>query len=129
MTPIVRAGIVSMKRDDDTFLIDANVFPGSSGSRAFLRPSAIGFDYKTGSIIVGSVRQPKLIGILSGYIPYTDYAISLRTGRVRVVFEENSGLGIVYSTIYIKKILELEDFQTEVKQVLQKIASQKDDRK
>ena len=33
--------------------------------------------------------------MVSQYLPYQEYAISEQTGRRRMMFEENSGLGIV----------------------------------
>ena len=33
--------------------------------------------------------------MVKGYMPYTDSAFSRQTGKVRVTFEENSGLAIV----------------------------------
>ena len=36
-----------------------------------------------------------LIGVVSGYVPYEDVAISAQTNRPRVIFEENSGMAVV----------------------------------
>jgi hypothetical protein len=36
-----------------------------------------------------------LIGVVRGFIPYTDVAVSQQTLRPRVTFEENSGLAEV----------------------------------
>lgn len=105
--PLVRAGIVALKRDDRTLLIDGNVFPGSSGSPVFLKPTMI--DLKTRSL--GRIEPARFIGIISGYLPYEDVAVSSQSRRPRVVFEENSGLGVVESTDRIREALESEGYQ------------------
>jgi hypothetical protein len=107
VSPLVRGGIVSLKREDQTFLIDAAVFPGNSGSPVFLKPSII--DFKTKHI--GTETAAEFLGIISGYLPYIDDAISRQTGRKRISFEENSGLGVVYSANLVWEICESEGFQ------------------
>lgn len=39
-----------------------------------------------------SQKESRLIGLVKGYITYTDVAISPQTKRPRVAFEENTGL-------------------------------------
>ena len=48
-----------------------------------------------------------LIGMVSSYLPYTEVAISTQTGRPRMIFEENSGLGIVIPMEQIMQTIEL----------------------
>lgn len=88
---IVRQGVVARIRDalagsSTEFLLDASIFPGNSGGPVVTRPEAIA--------ITGTKATDKawLIGIVSGYVPYQDIAISVQTKRPRVVFEENSGM-------------------------------------
>jgi hypothetical protein len=91
---IVRGGVIArVDREivDETgcFLIDCPVFPGNSGGPVVLKPEAVSLG-----------KQPPrtkvhVIGIVSGYVPYTDTAISEQTQRPRVSFEENSGLAYV----------------------------------
>lgn len=114
ITPLVRSGIISLKKEDYSFLIDANVFPGNSGSPVFLRPSMI--DWKTRSI--GKIRPPKLIGIIQSYLTYRDIAVSKQTGRPRIMFEENSALAQVYSTRLIMEFLESTELQTLVERII-----------
>ena len=91
---IVRQGIIAraqdwLKGDASTFLIDASIFPGNSGGPVLLKPE------------VTSIRGTKsnsrcvLIGMVSSYLPYQEIAISTQTNRPRMIFEENSGLGVV----------------------------------
>jgi len=91
---IVRQGCIARISDmlestSPDFLVDAFIFPGNSGSPVILKPEAIS--------ITGTPAQSTayLIGIVTGYIPYTDTAISPQTGRPRISFEENSGLAEV----------------------------------
>ena len=76
-------------KTSDTFLIDANVFPGNSGGPVVLTPEV--------TAIAGtkSHAAAKLIGVVQEYLPFVDVAVSQQTGRIRATFEENSGLSPV----------------------------------
>ncbi len=85
---IVRAGAIArldeeILDEDGYYLLDCSIFPGNSGGPVFDRP-----DRTSGQV-------PRLIGIVSGYLPYEDVAISTQTRKPRVTFEENSGLAAV----------------------------------
>jgi len=108
--PIVRSGIISLVQPNKTFLIDANVFPGNSGSPVFLKPSFM--DYQTS--VIGQLKPAKFIGIISSYLSYRDMAISQQTGRPRITFEENSGLANVYSSSIIEEIFSSTDFKNKM---------------
>ena len=91
---IVRQGIVAriqdwLAGDEDTFLIDSSVFPGNSGGPVLTKPEVVQIS-NTQSFI-----RCCLIGMVSSYLPYKDVAISLQTNNPRVIFEENSGIGVV----------------------------------
>lgn len=107
VTPVVRSGIIALKRENLTYLIDANAFPGSSGSPVFLRPSLINWKEKT----FGKPTLPKLVGVIHSALTYTDYAISPQTRRPRVSFEENAALAEVYSIEIIKQLMDSSEFQ------------------
>jgi hypothetical protein len=79
----------------DSFLIDSFVFPGNSGGPVILRPEFVS--------ISGTPSQSKsyLIGMVAGYQPYVDVAVSQQTQHQRIIFEENSGLATVLPTDYI----------------------------
>ncbi len=115
--PIVRSGIISLVMTNKTFLIDANVFPGNSGSPVFLKPS---FMHYQGSK-VDTVNPAKFIGIISAYLSYRDTALSQQTGRPRITFEENSGLANVYSGSIIEEIFNSADFVTKVNELKKRI--------
>jgi len=109
ITPIVRGGMIALRKNDDTFLIDANVFPGNSGSPVFFKPSP--FELTPKGLTLGKIRPPKLIGVISSYISYLDVAISRQTHRPRISFEENSGLADVLSVRFIRETLDSSDFR------------------
>ena len=91
---IARQGILArvqdwLHGDEDTFLIDASVFPGNSGGPVLTKPELVAVgDYK-------AYGKSSLIGMVASYEPYNDVAISQQTGQPRVMFQENSGLGRV----------------------------------
>lgn len=91
---IVRQGIIAriqnwLKGNAQTFLIDSSIYPGNSGGPVLLKPEL--------TSIQGTKANANcsLIGMVSSYLPYTEVAISQQTGRPRMIFEENSGLGQV----------------------------------
>lgn len=99
-----RTGCVARIRDFSAgttveFLVDAQVFPGNSGSPVVLRPEAMS--------IVGtqSHNASSLVGIVKSCVPYQDVAISAQTGRPRVIFEENTGLAAVHGVDAINETI------------------------
>lgn len=82
----------------DGFLIDANVFPGSSGSVVVLKqqPTTIGPHGET--VVSGAKKIPYVLGIVSGSIPISDTALGTT---------QRMGLGIVYSADAIKSVIDL----------------------
>jgi hypothetical protein len=81
LTPIARAGITATPFALDycgrkTFLIDASVFPGSSGSPVFILNST-GYSKKGGGIVIGS--RLLFLGVLAGVF------VRLETGQFEIV--------------------------------------------
>lgn len=110
---IVRFGAIARIRDalhgvSKEYLVDILIFPGNSGGPAIIRPEV--------TAIQGTkpVNATFLIGIVSGYVPYQDVALSQQTGRPRIVFEENSGLASVHPIDYLIEIIDREFPKTEV---------------
>lgn len=104
---LVRSGIISRIRDiydqrSKEYIIDAFVFPGNSGGPVLSKPEAIGIK---GTRIS---KSSALIGIVKGYIPYKDVAISKQTNRPRIIFEENTGLTSVIPVDYIQETINLD---------------------
>lgn len=101
---IVRQGSIARIRDcfdsaSKPFLIDCSVFPGNSGGPVVSRPEITAIQGTK------SASAAFLIGVVSGYIPYEDVAVSVQTGSRRLVFQENSGLGIVFPVDYIQQVV------------------------
>jgi hypothetical protein len=103
---ICRGGYLARVRDfiegrTTRFLIDATVFPGNSGGPVILCPTALAIEGTK------QIQKSELIGIVKGYVPYVDEAVSLQTQQTRITFEENSGLAAVESVDSIIETVEL----------------------
>jgi V8-like Glu-specific endopeptidase len=105
--PIVRSGSVARIRDvldghRSQFLLDIQNFPGSSGSPVLIRPdiTAVGG--------AQPVNEPHVIGIVSGFIPYSG-VVSNEDGQ-NWELRQNSGLAISVSSKCILETIK-EDFK------------------
>lgn len=116
ISPIVRGGIISLMKDDETFYIDASAFPGNTGSPVFLKPWPIDAYDKEG-LMLSKELGGKFVGIIGEYIPHRELAISAQTGRPRIMFEENTGLSRVWSVSYITEITRMEPFRAQVEKL------------
>lgn len=124
VAPIIRSGVISRLDKDKTFYIDGSAFPGNSGSPVFLKPSPITFE-ETGITLGGNKLGGKFIGVIGAYVPYSECAVSLQTGKPRVIFEENTGLSLVWSVDYIKEILKSESFKRQLRFVKSLLVTKK----
>ncbi len=107
--PIVRVGCISRIADAfvapeeaDSYLVDAQVFPGNSGGPVLNRPEIVSIEG------TNSNNRCGLIGILSAYVPYREILFSKQTGEIRMIQEENSGLTIVHPVDRIEEVVEME---------------------
>jgi len=119
VNPIVRKGVISRVNNDDTFYIDGSAFPGNSGSPVFLFPTPVKIS-ETG-ISIGGPTKIALLGVMGAYLPYQDVAISQQTGKPRVIFEENTGLSLIWSTKFIDQIIQSNDFRNQMSVIKNKI--------
>jgi hypothetical protein len=108
--------MVALRNEDETFLIDANVFPGNSGSPVFFKLCA--FETRGREIKLGPIRPPKLLGLITSYIPYEEVAVSPQTGLPRVIFQENSGLANVLPMRFVREVLSSPDFTQMLQQLI-----------
>jgi len=115
VNPLVRSGIISRVEDNGIFYIDTTVFPGNSGSPVFLKPSFVNPSERGTSL--GFPHFGKFIGIVGAYIPYQEWAFSQQTGNARVMFEENTGISIVWSVKKIQEIISSKNFQDQLKKL------------
>ena len=103
-TPIVRSAVVALK-EKAYFIVDGFAFPGNSGGPVLYMPT-----HQIGMIKLNNyISEQMLLGIISGYIPYKDTAVSLQTKRPRITFEENSGLTVVIPSDDILKLMKRND--------------------
>lgn len=109
LSPLLRVGVIALKNSDSTFLLDANVYPGSSGSPVFYKPVLAQNDGKSTNI--GTTRPLKFLGLVNNNLSAQEEAISKKTGRTRTIFEENAGLGTVQSATLLKEILDYPEVQ------------------
>ncbi len=103
----VRSGVIARVRDlyenrTTDFTIDAFVFPGNSGGPVVMKPELISIQGTP------AFKKAALVGIVKGYIPYRDVAISSQTKRPRITFEENTGLSLVESVDSIMEAIALD---------------------
>lgn len=94
--PLVRTGTIARIRDlyeekVDSFIIDATVYPGASGSPVFYKPE--------------TAHPAFLLGIVSEYIPYVENAVSEHDGKILLRLRENSGFTRVYPSYFIETLV------------------------
>lgn len=105
--PLIRTGLIASHPKYDfngkpVFIIDAQVFPGSSGS-----PVYIDLTYenmKNGQIVVGK-RDIKLLGIVSATMVRNNQLKAVQTAT-SFVTQEVLGLGIVFKATAIKELID-----------------------
>lgn len=98
---IVRQGAIARISDalvgsSNEFLLDMLIFPGNSGGPVIIRPEAVALEGTS------KISSPFLIGVVKNYLSYRDTAVSTQTLRVRITFEENSGLASAIPIDFIK---------------------------
>jgi hypothetical protein len=101
----VKGGVVSridseIIRIRKAFIIDSSVFPGNSGGPVILRPATSALD---GTKAVG---KPYLLGVISGYLPFSDnlYTHQTRPPTIVSTTRENSGLSFCVPMDFAKEI-------------------------
>lgn len=113
LNPIFRVGNISRKNKNSTLFVDAFAFPGNSGSPVFLSPSSIRFDSNSFNI-GGDPLGDKFIGVIGAYIPYEEVAVSTQTKRPRVIFQENSGLALIWTVDFINEIINSKEMREQI---------------
>ena len=120
----LRNGVVSSKEGEPKIIIDAFLFPGNSGGPVYWKQS-MGLHFGpgiSGTDVEG--REPKLIGLVSETLQYSEEARSPQTGRTRVFFEENSGLAIVISASALRTLMERPEITSLIENVQRILATQ-----
>lgn len=105
--PLIRQGMIASHPKFDyngnpVFVIDAQVFPGSSGSPVFID---LTFEnIKNGQIVIGE-RQIKLLGIVSQTMIRNNQLQAIPTGTCFST-QEVLGLGVVFKATSIKELID-----------------------
>jgi len=112
--PILRSGVIAShpKLDyngEEQFLIDAQVFPGSSGSPVFLNMKEA--QYNRGQIILGKGLPYLFVGVVSATMIKNNIVSPLPTTLLGTS-QEVIGLGIVYKATALNSLIDLTLKQT-----------------
>lgn len=113
--PLCRMGCISNISEpngNNSFFVDIQNFPGSSGSPIINRPELVSLKG------TNSYERTSLVGIISAYVPYEDSLVSLQTGKVMQKLSENSGIAIAYNVDSIRETVEIEFQRVSNKKVI-----------
>lgn len=105
--PLIRTGMIASRPQSDfnglpEFVIDAQVFPGSSGSPVYIDLTFENF--KNGQIVLG-LRNLKLLGIVAMTMIRHNKLQSVPVGT-EFATQEVLGLGIVFKSTTIKELVD-----------------------
>jgi hypothetical protein len=106
--PIIRTGLIASHPKIDfngikQFIIDAQVFPGSSGSPVMINLTYE--NYKNGKIVIGKPKI-RLLGIIAATMVRNNQIKSIPTSK-NLISQEVIGLGIVYKSTALKELINL----------------------
>ena len=105
--PLIRQGLIAShpKYDyngDPVFIMDAQVFPGSSGSPVYIDMTFE--NIKNGQLVIGQ-KIIKLLGIVAQTMIRNNKLAAIPTG-VQIATQEVIGLGIVFKSTAIKELID-----------------------
>jgi len=115
-TPVVRYGRIALVTDEpfvtkegqaEYFYIEANSYPGNSGSPVFLR---LGQTRQPGTITLGADRI-MLLGVMHGYLQQGRLLeeVDMPTGNKALAFLENINIAMVCPVDYLAEILDSDE--------------------
>ncbi len=112
--PILRSGVIASHpkvnyNGEEQFLIDAQVFPGSSGSPVFLNLKEA--QYNMGQIIIGSGIPYLFVGVISATMIRNNIVSSLPVSQLGLS-QEVIGLGLVFKATALNDLIDLALNQT-----------------
>ncbi|WP_419921957.1 trypsin-like peptidase domain-containing protein [Candidatus Poriferisodalis sp.] len=101
--PIIKAGVVASRwglsfEGNPYFLIDAKLFPGSSGSLVISKPTDV--VVKDGNVLHSEEKQFALLGIFSGAYQFTEPPVQV--GDLSISVTAGYDLGIVWYAEHIE---------------------------
>lgn len=102
--PIARKAMVA-RSDTNNIIVDGFVFPGNSGGPVVYVPTLkLGKGLKSNLL-----NEQHLVGLVSSSINYREPCISVKTQRLRITFEDNTGLTKIVPSDAIAKLINRED--------------------
>ena len=106
--PIVKSGIIASRwgvgfQGNPYFLIDAKLFPGSSGSVVISKP--IDLVVKGGNVMLANEKQFAFLGIFSGEPKFQEAPVVI--GDLTITQASGFDLGIVWYAELVEEILEI----------------------
>lgn len=111
-----KVGTRSIRTNQQVILIDATSIPGASGSPVFLWP---GPRLKGGAFAVGGM-QPWLLGIMHGFYPALPRELlEVKTTGAVSLFQENSGIAIVFPSWRLLEILQRDEVATRIQSLVE----------
>ncbi len=107
--PLIRTGLIASNpklnfNNRPEFIIDAQVFPGSSGSPVYINYSFENLK-NGGDIVLSSRQNVKVLGIIAQTMIRNNQLQSVPTGTINFT-EEVLGLGIVFKSTVIKETID-----------------------
>lgn len=105
-TPIARRAMVALNHHQN-FIVDAFAFPGNSGGPVVYAPMAQSHQGDLNQVLL----KQYLVGMVVSAITYVEKAVSEKTLRPRVTFEDNAGLSNIVSADAILRLIGREDVQ------------------
>ena len=105
--PIVKSGIIASRwgvgfRDQPYFLIDAKLFPGSSGSVVLSKP--IDLVVKDGRVMLANEKQFAFLGVYSGEYKLQETPVVI--GDLTITQSSGLDLGIVWYADLVEEIID-----------------------
>jgi len=102
----------------EVILVDATSIPGASGSPIFLWP---GPRLKNKTFQIGGTK-PYLIGIMHGFYPaWPQEIIELETIEAKAMYQENSGIAIIFPSWKLNDIFKQEKFLNRIEELKSEI--------
>ena len=102
----------------EVILVDATSIPGASGSPIFLWP---GPRLKNKTYQIGGTK-PHLIGIMHGfYLAWPKEIIELETTEAKLMYQENSGIAIIFPSWKLNDIFKQEKFLNRIEELKSEI--------
>lgn len=107
-------GTKIVNTEQQVILIDATAIPGASGSPVFLWP---GPRLRRGAFTVGGT-QPWLLGIIHGFYPAAREITRVQVSKVVPIFEENTGIAIMFPSWRLLEILECDNVVKRINNII-----------